>query len=479
MTKYETVIGLEFHAELKTKTKIFCSCPTSFAGEPNTRVCPICLGMPGVLPVLNRHAVELAVKAGIALNCEISEKSQFDRKNYFYPDLPKAFQTTQYPLPICRNGYLVIKDAEGNDKTIRINRIHMEEDAGKLVHGGESILSSSYSLPDYNRAAVPLIEIVTEPDISTAEEARAFAEQLRTALDYAGVSDVKMEQGSLRCDVNISLRPEGQAEFGTRTEVKNLNSMRSIERVIKYEQTRQAEVLDDGGRIIQETLNWDDAAGVALPMRSKENAHDYRYFPEPDLPPVIVSREWAMQLASELPEMPTARKERLMNELGLSEYDATQIVANPALAFFFDDVNKILDDAKMVANWLLGDICRILNLRGEEKIIIDCTDFAELLKKVKGGEINNTSAKTVLEEMFATGKPCAGIIKEKGFAQISDTSALEKAADEIIAANPQPVADFKGGKEAALGFLVGQVMKATRGQANAAMVKDLLRKKLS
>ncbi len=476
MTQYETVIGLEFHAELKTKTKIFCSCPTDFSAEPNTHVCPVCLGLPGVLPVLNKRAVELAIKAGLALNCQISHLSKFDRKNYFYPDLPKGYQVTQFPLPICTNGYLIIKDDAGNDKRIRINRIHLEEDAGKLVHSGTTIATSAYSLPDYNRAAVPLIEIVTEPDLSSAEEAKNFAEMLKLTLQYAAVSDVKMEQGSLRCDVNISLRPQGQKELGVKTEIKNLNSFRSILRAVAYEQTRQTEALDNGERIIQETLTWDDDNGTAFSMRSKEDAHDYHYFPEPDLVPTIVEQDWIDEVAKELPELPQKRKYRLVDQYGLSDYDASTIVNNPVLALFFDRVLYHYDDPKTVANWLLGEISRLVKSSEEEieMISLKPDDVAYLLTQVKEGAINNNSAKAVLEEMFQTGKEPDAIIKEKGFAQISDTSALQDAVKAVISANPQPVADYRQGKKQALGFLLGQIMKATGGQANPQAVREIL-----
>jgi len=480
MTTYETVIGLEFHAELKTKTKIFCSCPTTFAGDPNTHVCPVCLGLPGVLPVLNKRAVELAVKAGLALNCNISHYSKFDRKNYFYPDLPKGYQVTQFPLPICKDGYLIIPADDGGEKKVRINRIHMEEDAGKLVHSGETISSSLYSLPDYNRAAVPLIEIVSEPDISSAEEARAFGEKLKAALEYADVSDVRMEQGSLRCDVNISLRPMGQKEFGTRTEIKNLNSFRAVQRAILYEQERQAAVLDEGGRIYQETLTWDDNKGCTLSMRSKEEAHDYRYFPEPDLVPIVLDQEWIDKIAAEMPEMPDARLQRLTIEAGISATDAAIIVCNKTLAFYFDQVVEHYPDPKTVAKWLLGDLSRLLNEQGEtvEAIPIAPEQLATLLTQIKEGKINNNTGKTVLEEMFKTGQDADTIIKEKGFAQISDTSALDAAVQNVIAANPQPVQDYKDGKKQAIGFLVGQIMKQTGGQANPQMVRELLCKAL-
>ncbi len=480
MTHYLTTIGLEFHAELKTKTKIFCSCPTDFSGDPNTHVCPVCLGLPGVLPVLNRHVVELAVIAGLSLNCEITRFSKFDRKNYFYPDLPKGYQVTQYPLPICRNGYILVKDAQGQDKRIRINRIHMEEDAGKLVHSGDSISHSAYSLPDYNRAAVPLIEIVTEPDMSSADEAKAFAEQLKMTLEYGGVSDVKMEQGSLRCDVNISIRPEGTEELGVKVELKNLNSFRSMYRAISYEEQRQQELLEAGKPVVQETRLWDEVSGETRPMRSKEDAHDYRYFPEPDLVPTIIDDEWLAELAKKVPELPEARRQRLIREMGLSEYDAGQLVINPPLARYFDKLVVGGVEAKAAANWLLGDISRLINDAEQEytEVPIVESELIYLLSELRKGSINNTSAKTVLEEIFDTDKKAAEVISAHGFAQISDTSFLEQAVEETIAANPQPVADYRAGKKAAAGFLVGQVMKKTKGQANAALVKEILEKRL-
>ena len=479
MTKYLTTIGLEFHAELKTRTKIFCSCPTEAGAEPNTHVCPVCLGLPGVLPVLNKRVVELAVKAGLALNCDISRYSKFDRKNYFYPDLPKGYQVTQFPLPICRNGHVTIRDAAGKPKNIRINRIHMEEDAGKLVHSGDNLAGSTFSMPDYNRAAVPLVEIVTEPDLSSAEEARDFGETLRLRLLYAGVSDVKMEQGSLRCDVNISLRPEDQEELGVKVELKNLNSFRAVYRAIKFEEERQSLLLDRGLPIVQETRLWDEASGETRSMRSKEDAHDYRYFPEPDLVPVVIDEQWLAAITDEMPELPEARRARLL-ELGLGEKETDQIVAEPRLSRFFDEAVTAGCEPVTVSHWLLGDISRLLNESGAEgeKVPVDIGQFAYLLQQVQSKAINLNSARTVLEELFGTARKAAAIIKERGFAQISDTSALQQAVDQVLAANPKPVADYRGGKKASLGFLVGQVMKATRGQANAALVKDLLTKAL-
>ncbi len=480
MTKYLTTIGLEFHAELKTKTKIFCSCPTESGGAPNTHVCPVCLGLPGVLPVLNKAVVELAAKAGMALNCEVARFSKFDRKNYFYPDLPKNYQVTQYPLPICRNGYIEIKDAQGQAKKVRINRIHMEEDAGKLVHSGSSLSDSSYSLPDYNRAAVPLIEIVSEPDMCSAEEARAFGEMLRLILLYCDVSDVKMEQGSLRCDVNISLRPEGTDELGVKVEIKNLNSFRAVYNAIKYEEERQADMLDCGEPIVQETRLWDEQSGETRSMRSKEDAHDYRYFPEPDLVPVVLDDEWMEHIAASLPELPAARLCRLTEQLGVGEKEAQQIVQNPPLAHFFDALYDEVKDAKMVSNWLLGDVSRLLNDSGMEfsALPLDAVDTGHLLSLLKQGAINQASAKQVLEEMFTTGNKADDIIAARGFAQISDSSALEGIVAQILADNPQPVADYLAGKKAAFGFLMGQAMKQTKGQANPAVVKELLTKAL-
>ncbi len=480
MTDYLTTIGLEFHAELKTNTKIFCSCPTTFAAEPNTNVCPVCLGLPGVLPVLNKHAVELAVRAGLALNCQINDYSKFDRKNYFYPDLTKAYQISQLPLPICLNGYVDIETADGKPKRIRINRIHMEEDAGKLVHSGDNIANSQYSLPDYNRAAVPLVEIVTEPDLSSAFEARQFGEKLKLILEYAGVSDVKMEQGSLRCDVNISLRAKEEDELGVKVEIKNLNSFKAVQKAIEYEEVRQADMLDDKETIIQETRLWSEASGKTQSMRSKEDAHDYRYFPEPDLVPIRVDAAWMAEIAAGLPELPAKRLARLTEQYQLSDYDAAQITASPLLAFYFDEVMAVYPQAKTVANWLLGDISRLLNsLEAEpEQIPLSLEQFVYVLQELDKSAINNNSAKVVIEELFTAGGLAADIIKAKGFAQISDTSFLEAAIAKIIEANPKPVADYRAGKKQSIGFLVGQIMKETKGQANPGMVKEMLEKTL-
>lgn len=479
MSEYEAVIGLEVHAELKTKTKIFCSCPTTFGGAPNTHVCPICLGLPGTLPVFNKKVLEYAVKAGLALNCSINSYSKFDRKNYYYPDLAKNFQTSQYDLPIAKDGYLDIEVA-GQTKRIRINRVHMEEDAGKLVHSGDTISSSSSSLVDYNRAGVPLIEIVSEPDLSSPEEAKAYMELLKSVLEYTGVSDCKMEEGSLRCDANISIRPKGSTKLGTKTEIKNMNSFKALQKALEYEIGRQIQVIEEGGRIIQETRSWDEALGITVSMRSKEEAHDYRYFPEPDLAPILIDEEWLETIKKSIPELPQARKKRLVEDLGLPSYDAEVITSSKSLADFFDAAVKEYSDAKTVANWVMGELLRLLNANNQsiDETLIRPENLAELLKLIDKGTISGKIAKQVFEEMFTTGKTSDTIIKEQGLIQISDESAILTIVDQVIEANPKSVEDVKNGKEKAIGFLVGQVMKATKGKANPGLVNKLLRDRL-
>lgn len=478
--KYEAVIGLEVHTELRTATKIFCSCKTSFGAEPNTNVCPVCLGLPGVLPVLNKKVLEFAVRTGLALNCEISRFSKFDRKNYYYPDLPKNFQTSQYDLPICEHGHLDI-EVDGKKSTIRITRAHMEEDAGKLVHHGTSITDSDYSLVDYNRTGTPLLEIVSEPDIRSAKEAVAYMEKLRAILQYCGVSDCKMEEGSLRCDANISVRPVGQKELGTKTEIKNINSFRGVERAIEYEAMRQAQLLEDGGTVVQETRTWDEKEGVTKSMRKKEEANDYRYFPEPDLVPFTVSDEYIEEIRKTLPELPDARKARYMESYGLDAYNADYLTNDKDRADYFEAMVAAGADPKEAANWLMGDFAKLLSRDGLEMKAapVKAADMAGLLALITKGTISGKIAKQVFSEMWTSGKTPEVIVKEKGLVQISDTGALEELADRIIAANPQSVADFKAGKKKAVGFLMGQIMKETKGKANPQIVNGILTKKLS
>ncbi|MBQ7759626.1 MAG: Asp-tRNA(Asn)/Glu-tRNA(Gln) amidotransferase subunit GatB [Acidaminococcaceae bacterium] len=479
MTKYITVIGLEVHAELKTKSKAFCSCSTEFGGAPNTHICPVCLGMPGALPVLNEQVVEFAIRAGLALNCEIKFFNKFDRKNYFYPDLSKNYQISQFDKPICEHGHINI-NLDGEEKRIGITRIHMEEDAGKLVHSGSTISTSDFSAVDYNRAGVPLIEIVSEPDMRSAEEARAYLENLKAILEYTDVCDCKMQEGSLRCDANISLMPEGATEFGTRAEVKNLNSFRALVRAIEYEVERQKEILEKGGRVIQETRTWDDANGKTLSMRSKEEAHDYRYFSEPDLVPVELDDAWVERIRAELPELPAQRQARLIAELGLPKYDASIIVSNKAMAEYFDEAVKTTKDAKGIANWLLGDVSAYLNNAGItiSEFKITPAHLAELVNLTKEGVLSSKLAKKVFAEMLKGDKSPKILVRELGLEQVSDEGAIMKLVEEILAENPQSVADFKAGKDRAIGFLVGQIMKKSKGKANPTMVQAMLKEKM-
>lgn len=475
MKKYITVIGLEVHAELKTKSKAFCSCSTEFGSEPNTHVCPVCLGMPGALPVLNKQVVEFAIRAGLALDCDIQKFNKFDRKNYFYPDLSKNYQISQFDKPICLGGHIDIHVDE-TPKRIGITRIHMEEDAGKLVHSGATIKTSDSSAVDYNRAGVPLIEIVSEPDMRGAAEARAYMEKLKAILEYTDVCDCKMQEGSLRCDANISVMPEGATEFGTRAEIKNLNSFRALERAIEYEVERQIELIEDGGTVVQETRTWDDAKGMTLSMRSKEEAHDYRYFPEPDLVPVEISDEWIERVRTELPELPAARQARLMAEKGLPEYDAENIVATKAMAQYFDEATAKGEDAKAVANWLLGDVSAYLNNEGIEigQFPVSPVHLGELVTLIKKGVLSSKLAKKVFVEMVKADKAPQALVKELGLEQVSDEGAIVKLVEETLAENPQSIIDFKAGKDRALGFLVGQIMKKSRGKANPSMVNEML-----
>ncbi len=477
--EYEVVIGCEVHVELKTKTKIFCSCPTTFGGAPNTHVCPVCLGLPGTLPVLNETVLEYAIKAGLALNCEIARYSKFDRKNYFYPDLTKAYQISQFDLPICKNGYIDITTSKGA-KRIGITRIHMEEDAGKLVHQGATITTSDGSLVDYNRAGIPLIEIVTEPDMRSAEDVLAFLTNLKAIIEYTGVSDARMEQGSLRCDVNISLRPVGQETFGTRAEIKNLNSFRAVERVVNYEIDRQTGILNSGGTVVQETRTWDDSKGKTLSLRSKEDSDEYRYFPDPDLPPIVVTDAYIDELRANLPELPQAKRVRMITEDGLPEYDAGVITASKVLVDYYDGVREHYSDAKKISNWMMVELLAKVNAEGIElaDVKIRPIQLAVLLNLIDSGDISGKMAKQVFAEMFATGKGAETIIREQGLAQISDEDTLQKLVAQVVEANPKSVEDYKAGKTKAMGFLVGQIMKESKGQANPAVINKLLEEKL-
>ncbi len=476
-TDYEAVMGLEVHAELATKTKIFCSCSTKFGAEPNTQVCPICMAMPGTLPVLNEKVVEYAVKAGLATNCTISKDSKNDRKNYFYPDTPRAYQISQYDKPLCEHGYIEIEDDEGNPKKIGITRIHIEDDAGKLNHnefGGGSLV-------DLNRAGVPLIEIVSEPDLRTAGEVDRYLKKLKSILEYIEVSDCKMQEGSFRADVNVSVRKKGETKFGTRTETKNMSSFRAITREIEYETNRQIEILENGGKVEQETLRWDEVSGKTFSMRNKEDAQDYRYFPEPDLVAIRLSDEYIENIRKNLPEMPESRKARYMSEFKLSEKDARLLTASKYLSNMFEDAEKICGNAKAVANWLLSDVSRILNEKEEEPdaIPFKAEHLAKLVELIDKGTISSAIGKKVVEELFENPKDPEEIIKEKGWIQISDEGAIKEVVDKIIANNPQSVADYKAGKDRALGFLVGQAMKETKGKANPQMLNKMFLEILS
>lgn len=477
--KYETVIGLEVHAQLATDSKIFCNCSTEFGAEANMHTCPVCLGLPGTLPVLNKKVVDYAIMAGLATNCSIADYSKFDRKNYFYPDLPKAYQISQFDLPICREGYIEV-ELEDGVKKIGITRIHMEEDAGKLIHEG-SIDKSSGSLVDYNRTGVPLIEIVSEPDMRTAAEARQYLTQLKKILEYIAVSDCNMDEGSLRCDANVSIRPLGQKEFGTRTELKNMNSFKAVEKAIEYEVERQKEVIENGGQVVQETRTWDDSLNKTISMRGKEQAHDYRYFPEPDLVPLEIDSEWVDSIRNQLPELPREKKERFVKEYGIPEYDAGVLTDSLALATFFEDCVSSYNDAKAVSNWIMGDFLRLVkeeNLDIEEVKITGAL-MAKMLQLMDKGVISSKIAKTIFEEMFKTGKDPELIVEEKGLKQISDEDKLEEIVEKILKENPEAIEDIRNGKDRAIGFLVGQVMKETRGKANPGMVNKLIRAKVS
>lgn len=468
---YEIVMGLEVHSELKTKTKIFCDCTTEFGGDPNTHCCPICTGMPGTLPVLNGKVVEYAIRAGLATNCKINTFSKQDRKNYFYPDLPKAYQVSQYDLPLCYEGKVEI-EVDGKSTEIGITRIHIEEDAGKLIHD-----SGEGSLIDYNRCGVPLIEIVTEPDFRSPEQVRAFMEKLRTILLYADVSDCKMNEGSLRCDVNLSVRKKGETEFGTRTEMKNINSFNFAVKAAEYEAKRQIKVIENGGTIVQETRRWDEAKGITISMRSKEEAHDYRYFPEPDLMPIVTSQEKIEEIRKSLPVLADERKIEYIKKYQIKEYDASLIVASRHIADFFEIAAKASKKPKAVANWIITEIFSKLTEEEKEEgaIPFEAKRLAELVNLIEDGVINNSIGKKVFAEMWETGKAPETIVEEKGLKQISDDGALKTMAKEVIENNPKPVQDYLGGKNAAIQALMGQMMRLTKGKANPQAVISILK----
>ena len=476
--EYETVIGLEVHAQLKTESKIFCSCSTRFGAEPNTQVCPICLGMPGVLPVLNEVALEYAVLAGLATHCRISRHSIFARKNYFYPDLPKGYQISQYEEPLCEDGYIEI-ELNGRKKRIGLVRIHLEEDAGKSIHA-EDWVPEGETLVDLNRCGVPLIEIVSKPDIRSPKEAYAYLTELKRILEYLDISDCNMEEGSLRCDANVSIRPAGRSELGTKTEVKNMNSFHGVEKALEYEVERQKKLLEQGERIIQQTMLWNEKEGRVIPMRSKEEAHDYRYFPEPDLVPVELEESWIRSLEEKVPELPLEKKDRFAREYRLPAYDAEILVSSRSLAEFFEQTCAQYKNYKAASNFIMGEVLRYLR---EQKTDIAGTrltpeGLAELLALVEKGTISLNVAKGIFPELAASGKPATKIVEEKGLAQVSDESALQQVVEEVLQKNPKEVEKFLGGKEQIIGFFVGQVMRATRGRANPKVVNQLLRQAL-
>jgi aspartyl-tRNA(Asn)/glutamyl-tRNA(Gln) amidotransferase subunit B len=472
---YEVIIGLEVHAQLLTQSKIFCGCPTQFGAPPNTQVCPVCLGMPGVLPVLNQKVVEFGLKLALATNCQIASYSRFARKNYFYPDLPKGYQISQYELPLAEHGYVDI-EVEGSRKRIGLTRIHMEEDAGKLIHDEQLPLS----YVDLNRTGVPLLEIVSEPDLRTPEEAAAYLRALRNILLYLEICDGNMEEGSLRCDANISLRPRGSTTLGVKTELKNMNSFRNVQRALEYEIRRQRTLLDSGAAIVQETRLWDANQGKTYSMRGKEEAHDYRYFPDPDLVPLVISPDWIEAVRSTLPELPDAKKARFISQYDLPDYDAGVLTAEKALADYFEACVRHFPQAKKVSNWIMSELMR--ELKKEDQGIEACKvappALARLLALVEEGTISGKIAKTVFMEMIASGQEPDAIIQAKGLAQISDTGSLEALAREILAAHPKEVADYKGGKTKVMGFFVGEIMKKTKGQANPQLANQLLRQLL-
>jgi len=478
IAKYEPVIGLEVHVQLATRTKIFCGCPTGFGAPPNTNVCPVCLGLPGALPVLSKQSVDFAIKAGLALHCRINPVSIFARKNYFYPDLPKGYQISQYDRPLAEHGYVEI-NVNGQTKRIGITRIHMEDDAGKSIHDGFRD-SEKYSYVDLNRCGTPLIEIVTEPDIRSSDEAYAFLTELKQVLEYVEVSDCDMEKGNLRCDANVSVRLYGAEKFGTKAEVKNVNSFRFLKMALDYEIPRQVAIVESGGRVMQETRLFNANTGETAGMRSKEQAHDYRYFPEPDLEPLRISEEWMAEVKATMPELPAAKRARFMSEFGLREYDAQVLTADRATAEYFEAVAKASSDGRAAANWVQGDLAAALKEVGKTiaESPVSAANLGELIGLIGSGELSGKLAKEVFAKMLASGETARAIVDREGLKQISDTGALDKIIDETLAANPKQVEQYKSGKTQVIGFLVGQVMKASKGQANPAAVNEMMKAKL-
>ena len=480
-SKYEAVIGLECHAQLLTNSKLFCSCSTKFGEPPNMNTCPVCLGLPGALPVMNRVAVAMATRAALGLNCTVNLESQWSRKNFFYPDMPKGYQISQYDRPLAEHGYIEISVGGARNK-IRVQRIHMEEDAGKSLHEGFPD-SGRYTYLDFNRSGVPLVEIVTAPDIRSSEEAYDYLSRLKEIVEFLDVCDGNMEEGSLRCDANVSVRRVGEEKLGTRTEIKNINSFKFVQKAIDYELNRQIEVIESGGRIVQETRLWNSVEDRTVSMRSKEDAHDYRYFPDPDLPLLVLESEWLKSIQKAMPELPASRRARFVKDYALSEYDAGVLTMTRALADFFEETARLSRQPKAAANWIMGDLLRFykdgeLNLKDLSKSPVTPQMLGDMLLLVDKGAISGKMAKTVMEEMYKTGKSPATIVQEKGMVQLSDASEIEKIIDNVIAANPQPVSQYRSGKTGNFGFFVGQVMKATEGRANPQVVNELLKKKL-